>query len=260
MEQNTLKQTISGPSAQGRGFDLSSAALHVLAMIFMLCDHLWATVVPGNEWLTCVGRLAFPIFAFMTVEGFSHTSSLKRYVLRLLLFAAISEIPFNLMYGGSVIYPFQQNVLWTFLLGIGMMQLNEAARRRGKVWLNVLTASGTVLLGYLAGLLTFVDYGGAGVLTVLAFYFFRGRRWWQLLGQLAALYYINFELLSGLYYDVELFGYAFELHRQNFALFALIPIWLYRGRQGYHSKWFQYFCYAFYPAHILILHLISQLL
>ena len=50
-------------------FDISSAALHILAMAFMLLDHLWATVVPGNDWLTCVGRLAFPIFVFCWWRG-----------------------------------------------------------------------------------------------------------------------------------------------------------------------------------------------
>lgn len=50
-------------------FDLSAAALHILAMAFMLLDHLWATLFLSQEWMTCVGRLAFPIFAFMAVEG-----------------------------------------------------------------------------------------------------------------------------------------------------------------------------------------------
>ena len=59
-------------------FDISSFGLHLLAMGLMLCDHLWATVVPGNDWLTCIGRLAFPIFAFMTVEGYFHTKNLKK--------------------------------------------------------------------------------------------------------------------------------------------------------------------------------------
>lgn len=58
-------------------FELTSFHLHLLAMAFMLCDHLWATVVVGNNWMTDVGRLAFPIFAFMVSEGFYHTKNLK---------------------------------------------------------------------------------------------------------------------------------------------------------------------------------------
>lgn len=58
-------------------FDLSAAALHIIAMALMLMDHLWATLLPAQEWLTCAGRLAFPIFAFMAVEGYFHTHDLK---------------------------------------------------------------------------------------------------------------------------------------------------------------------------------------
>ena len=65
---------------------------------FMLCDHLWGISVRGNDWLTCVGRLAFPIFAFMIVEGYFHTKNLKKYVLRLLFFAVISEIPYPILH------------------------------------------------------------------------------------------------------------------------------------------------------------------
>lgn len=48
--------------------DISAAALHVLAMTLMLMDHLWATLFPSLDWLTCAGRIAFPIFAFMIVK------------------------------------------------------------------------------------------------------------------------------------------------------------------------------------------------
>lgn len=77
--------------------DISAAALHVLAMTLMLMDHLWATLFPSLDWLTCAGRIAFPIFAFMIVEGYFHTHNFEKYVQRLFLFALLSEIPFDLM-------------------------------------------------------------------------------------------------------------------------------------------------------------------
>ena len=85
-----------------KGFDISAAALHIIAMMLMLMDHLWATLLPAKEWLTCAGRVAFPIFAFQIAEGFARTHDRKRYLLRMLAFAAVSEIPFNLFYAVTI--------------------------------------------------------------------------------------------------------------------------------------------------------------
>lgn len=238
---------------------VTSAALHIMAMLFMLCDHLWATVVSGNDWLTCIGRLAFPIFAFMIVEGYFHTHSLKKYAGRMLLCAVLSEIPFNLAVGSSVFYPVHQNVLWTFLIGLLLIHLNEKARKRGKLWLRILTALSTAALGFVLGLVSFCDYNYAGVFTVLVFYFFRERKWYNLVAQILLLWYINAEMLSGFAYEFTLFGNQFYLVRQSLALLALIPIWLYRGRQGMHNKALQFIYYAFYPVHLLVLALIRIL-
>ena len=237
----------------------SAAALHILAMALMLMDHLWATLLPAQDWLTCAGRVAFPIFAFMAVEGYFHTRNFKKYALRMLLFAVLSEIPFDLMYGGTWFYPVHQNVIWTLLMGLLGIYLMEKARKTGKTWLYVLVCLGITLAGAILGTLGMVDYYGAGVLTVFVFYFFRGRKWWCLLGQILGLYWINVELLGGLMYPVELLGLELELCQQGFALLALIPIWLYRGRQGYHSKPFQYLCYGFYPVHMLLLVIILNI-
>ena len=179
-------------------FDLSAAALHILAMALMLMDHLWATLLPAQEWLTCAGRVAFPIFAFMAVEGYFHTHDLKKYTLRLLLFALLSEIPFDLMYGGTWFYPVHQNVIWTLLLGILGIHLMETVRKKQKTGLYLLVSALVVVAGAVLGTLGMVDYYGAGVLTVFIFYFFHGhgRKWWCLLGQLAALYWVNVELLG----------------------------------------------------------------
>ena len=239
-------------------WELTSMSLHILAMLCMLCDHLWGTVIPGNDWLTCVGRLSFPLFAFMLVEGYFHTKHLKRYVGRLLLFALISEIPFNLAMGSRLFYPIHQNVLWSFLISLGLIHINEKVKSR-RYWLRILVGALSAAVGVLIGLVTMVDFYHAGILTALVFYWFRRRTWWSLLGQLACLWYINVEMLGGLSYELALGSHTFFLSQQGFALLALIPIWLYRGRQGYHSKPWQYACYAFYPLHLLILGLVKLL-
>ncbi len=240
--------------------EITSASLHILAMAFMLCDHLWGTIVPGNDWLTCIGRLAFPIFAFMLVEGYFHTKNLKKYLLRLLVFAVISEIPFNLAIGSRAIYPIHQNVLWTFLISLLLICWNEKVRQSGNLFKEIVVALASVLSACIIGILTFVDYNHYGILTVLVFYFLRGRKWWNYAGQLICLWYINLEMMGGMGYELSLFGKDVFLSQQSFALLALIPIWLYRGKQGHHSKSFQYFCYAFYPVHLLILGLIKMFL
>ena len=237
-------------------WDLSAAALHLIAMTLMLMDHLWATLLPAQEWLTCAGRLAYPIFAFLAVEGYFHTHDFKKYALRMLLFAGIAEVPFDLMYGGTWFYPVHQNVIWTLLMGLLGIHLMEKARKTQKTWVYVLVSAGVVLAGAVLSTLCMVDYYGVGVLTIFVFYFFRQRTWWCLLGQVLALYWLNVELLGGLVYPVQLLGMDFELCQQGLALLALVPIWLYRGRQGYHSKPFQYACYGFYPVHMLLLFLV----
>ena len=244
-------------------FQLTSFALHIMAMAFMLCDHLWGTIVPGNDWLTCIGRLSFPIFAFMIVEGYFHTKSLKKYVLRLLVFAVISEIPFNLAMGSRIFYPLHQNVLWSFLIAIGLISLCEKTRRianpKRRIVAGILVGLAAVVIGYVAGLVTFVDFYHAGILTTLTFYFFRGRKWWCFAGQAVCLWYINTELLGGYGYELSILGHEFFFIRQGLALIALLPLWLYRGKQGYHAAWFRLFCYAFYPLHLLILGLVKIL-
>ena len=235
---------------------ISAFTLHLLAIFLMLCDHLWATVIPIGL-LAWLGRIAFPLFAFMLVEGYCHTRSIWRYALRLLIFALVSEIPFDLFYGGIWFYPYHQNVLWTLLLSLLGIHLIETVRHRGKRFLAVSVTVAVAVVGYLLGFLAMVDYYGYGVLTVLVFYLFRGRKWYCLLGQILLLGYINWEMMGGLSVPIEIFGGTFYLMQQGMALLALIPIWLYHGRQGLHNRFIKYAFYAFYPLHMLLLVLVQ---
>ena len=236
--------------------EITSMWLHIFAMIVMLCDHLWATVIPGNDWLTCLGRLAFPVFAFMTVEGYFHTSNFKKYMQRLFIFALISEIPFNLMMGSSWIYWIHQNVLWTFIISLSLIQLLEKVKNK-KLWLRILTLFEVLIASVILGIITFCDYNVAGILIVLTFYIFRGKKWWCYLGQMICMYYINCEMLGGLEYVIDILGRSWHIPRQSFAMLALIPIWLYNGKQGYYNKYIKALYYWFYPVHIFILALLK---
>lgn len=217
-------------------FGLTATHLRILALVLMLLDHLWATVVPGNNWMTYLGRMAFPIFAFQTAQGYLHTHDFKGYCKRLLIFAAVSELPFNLMISSSPIFPFHQNVILTLLLGL--MACRAYDRKR---WLSVV---GWIVLGAV----TFCDYGSLGVVSVLMFHIFREYP----LGQLLMLIAIN-----GFGYEGQqlLLG-RMEIPVQAFAILAFIPICLYNGEKGKGGKWLQYGSYIFYPAHMLILWLL----
>ena len=188
---------------------ISGSTLKMIAFVTMVIDHIGAAVLARllmvnglgeldqtnadaiMQWLSAngalywtytimrmIGRVAFPIFCFLLVEGFLHTHDVKKYAMRLGLFALLSEIPFDLMYGGTWFYPVHQNVIWTFILGLLGIHIMETVRKKKKTPVFVLTAILVTIAGGLLGTLTMVDYYGIGVLTVFIFYFFRGRKWW----------------------------------------------------------------------------------
>lgn len=236
-------------------FGLDSTALRLFAILFMVLDHLWATVVPGNLWLTCLGRLAFPIFAFQLCEGYRYTSDYRRYRRRLLVFALLSEIPFNLFYAGSVIFPFHQNVLFTLLLGL--LAIRQADRLRREEGIKKKSLRCLALLLILAGgVVLFPDYGLMGVMTVLCFFVFRDHR----LFQLAAMAVLNIVTFKGQTIPVSLFGLACDFPIQGFALLALPLIWLYNGEKGRGGKGLRLFWYIFYPLHMLALYFIQRII
>ena len=242
----------------GRLKCLNALELKILALILMLCDHMWSTVIAGNNWLTYIGRLAFPIFAFQIVEGFYHTGNFKNYLKRMFVFALISELPFNLMAGGGLIYPMHQNVMFTFCLSLLFLKALEKAKEKGRL-VFILATAGVFVVSFFVGFITFVDYYGYGIWMVLIFYLSKNIPFGWLL-QLAGMIYINWYMIGGLVFQIPAFGRVWQIPEQGLAVLALIPIWLYNGKQGPKNKALQYGCYIFYPLHILILALIARFL
>lgn len=227
---------------------LTGDVLKLFAMIFMLIDHMWATVVSGGMWMTALGRLAFPIFAFGIAEGYAHTSDRKAYMKRMLKWALISEIPFNLMSTGAPIFPFHQNVMFTFLLALMAMSVFDRAVV-DKNWLK----GGAQLVGLLVlSIITFPDYGIYGFMTTLMFHVLRGKRFEKTL-QLLGMVFIHCVWIKGLGFPVMLFGSEVFIPMQAFAVLALPFIWLYNGEKGNLGMGFRRFGYAFYPLHMLLL-------
>ena len=227
---------------RSRGLD--GGALKGIAAALMLMDHVGAILLPEVPVLRCVGRLAFPIFAFFIAEGYAHTRDFGRYFRRLAILAVVSEIPFNLE-NGAVFDPARQNVLWTFCLALLTLRGLEAlGRERGfGRW----AGCGLVLAaGFAAGELLRTDYGGWGVVTVALLYLCRDGKYaklWLLLA-MAAVNGLGMGSLT-----VPVFGG--EMPIQIFAVAALPVIWLYNGHAG--PKGLRRAFYVFYPAHLLVL-------
>ncbi len=225
---------------------LNGFHLKLIAVCTMFIDHLGHTLFPGTLWLRCIGRIAFPIFAFLIAEGCAYTHDRKKYALRLLVFALLSEVPFDLMVGGTVWYPYSQNVLWTLLAGALVCWCIDWALQK-KTPVAFALAGAAMAAAFCLLELAETDYGGWGALLTVLFYGVRRApcgRTVKMAVQAAGLAVFSIGVMGGLSIEV-------------YALLALLPLWLYNGRRGFCSRTVQYAFYAFYPVHILILSLIA---
>lgn len=217
---------------------LDNSQLKKLAMITMLIDHMGAillerTTLYSIKWipvldflLRMIGRLAFPIFCFLLVQGFIHTSNLKRYIRRLLIFALCSEIPFDLAVF-SKLSGEHQNVGFTLLIGILMLSaFSWFEKNTKKPELGYLIS--TIIAGSAAYLLA-VDYSYQGILLIAILYLLRNNNKLKC-------------ILGGL-----LFTY------QSAAVFAFPIIYNASGKKG-NSRISGRQFYLFYPIHLLILY------
>ena len=227
---------------------LNGFHLKLIAICTMLIDHMGYTLFPGVMWLRCVGRVAFPIFCFLIAEGCVYTHDRKKYALRLLVFALLSEIPYNLMNSGMIWDPYDQNVLWTLLTGALVCWLIDWALKKCTPLSFVLTGAAMVAAYWLLEAFR-TDYGGWGMLLVAAFYGVHrapSGAVVKMIAQAFGLAFFSIGVMGG-YLSIELWSLA-----------ALVPIWLYNGQRGFSHKAVQYGFYAFYPVHILILSLIAM--
>lgn len=229
---------------------LSGTALKRLALCSMLLDHLGASCLEAGVFsrpgpiseplltldlcLRWAGRLAFPLYCFLLVEGFLHTHDVRRYFLQLLGFGLVSELPFDLAFFHTPFYWSHQNVYWTLALGVlAMAALRHFQTAAGAAtWQGLLCAGGCILLAYLAQ----TDYDGIGVIIICALYLTRTNRKWQCL--------------------VGAVLFAFEIT----APLAFLPVSLYNGQRGRCSRAEQWAFYLFYPAHLALLAAVTNLL
>lgn len=228
---------------------LSSNTIKIIAMVTMFMDHFGKTLT-HQYWMTYVGRLAFPLFAFLIAEGYNHTKDFNKYIKRMFIFALISEIPYNLMFG-SVFYPAGQNVLFTFLISLFAIRFTDLAWNKKK-WLGIIVGFGSVLGGFILATLLLTDYYGFGFLMVVSLWLFGKIKFGWVL-QLLSLVFINWKLIAGECFTVMIGKNELWIPYQCIAILAIIPILMYNGKLGRGGKKFQTFGYIFYPAHMAIL-------
>jgi hypothetical protein len=228
---------------------LSGSTLKIIAMVTMMIDHFAASVInymlTQERWYTQelvdqyyllrnIGRVAFPIFCFLLVEGYSHTRNVWKYALRLGIFAFVSEVPFDLALFNHVADFNYQNVFFTLFLGVLTIKFMDILWQKYQyTFAGWSAAAGVAILGIIAADLLRTDYGGRGVICIIIFFVFRSSRLWQTVGGMIG--YVN--LLS-----------------EPTATYAFISIAAYNGKRGLKLK---YIFYAFYPAHLLLFYLIS---
>lgn len=236
---------------------LNASQLKRVAVIAMVIDHIAPLFVysgmPG--WLmnvvgvmNVIGRLTMPIMCFFIAEGFYHTRDVKGYLLRMAVFAVISQIPYYLNHMDAMpesLWDFIKdnltglNVIYTLFMGL--LALCVAKSKRLNVVFKVIVCAGCVFLT------RYSDWRYFGVLWILAFGLFRGSFDKQSIG---------FALLA-LIRVARMSGSLRTLLIQSSVVLAIPLLALYNGEKGTQSK---YGFYIFYPAHLLVIWVISILI
>ncbi len=197
------------------------------------------------ENMRLIGRMAFPIYCFLLVEGFLHTSNVKKYGFRLFVFAFISEIPFDWALTGQIWDISYSNVFFTLVIALAAMWAFSYIEKFAEFWKEkqwdaffgtlVVTMAGILVMAVCGGFAELVlktDYGFAGIFAIVAMYLLRNTR---TIGFVAGVFILT----------------IFSSSTEIFALCMLYPFISYDGTRGKALN--KYVFYAFYPVHLLIL-------
>ena len=202
---------------------------------------------------SAVGRISFILFAYLIVEGVIYTGSRGRYLLRLFLFALLSEIPFDLAFSGKAVDWSAQNIYWTLFLGALTLTLWEQLGRYRCVWLRELRW--VVVTGACMAAFQFAfDYRFMGILLIFVLYQTHGKPLGISLCASGIIMFSGTWMANLIRYgDSFTAAYLFRFSlREMYGLFAFIPIFLYNGKRGRQLP--KPFYYGFYPAHLLLLY------
>lgn len=214
---------------------MSGAQLKIVAILIMIIDHVGAVIFPEVIVFRIVGRLAFPMFAFFIGEGLLHTRDSKRYGLRLLAFAVISEVPFDLCFYNKAIYLEHQNIFFTLALGVLSANLYQKYLTKSK---NI----GLLLvyvLGIVAEFLRF-DYGMFGVILIFGIY-------------QATSMKAKYAWVIGINVIMVLLSNGSSWF-QMFGAFSVVFLMKYNHERG---KGMKYLFYGIYPFHLFLLYMIK---
>lgn len=219
---------------------MSSFVLKIIAMITMFIDHIGYAIFGKFSFFNYIGRIAFPIFAFQISEGYIHTKNLKKYFLRLFVFALISQIPF-MLFESLISNDLTLNIFFTLFLGLACIYIYDKCKYKSIALILC------VLLGVLAEF-SHCDYGFYGVAIILLFYVFKNN---------ISLASIAFILATAIKYTISILKNGlFDVYFSLFicTLIPIIFINLYNGKKGKDTK---YLLYLFYPIHLLLIYGIS---
>ena len=223
---------------------LPQEGLKLIACITMLIDHFGHAIVPNlpvpymvELYYACriLGRLAFPIYCFLLVEGMHHTRNPRKYILRLGIGILLAELPFDILFEGGFTWAYQ-SVMVTLTLGAIMLLCMRKTEKKGVKLLLVIPFA---VLAELAK----CDYGGWGIVMIAVFGLFDG----------AGLQTLALLLVNGYMESARVPILGIPVSVQLFAVLAMVPIALYSGRKLSHSKTLQWAFYLFYPVHLLLL-------